>query len=208
MYQSTRYNPHALARAWGSLYRDRLGDVSDAVQLRLYRAQIARAVLQAADIVIQSDRLTGPVTFREKTDSKTLIAELGPDIVWLSLLADVPLHRPLMLSHENFIGHWRWLRHVWTYYKEPGQKQLPQTAEIPPDIITSLQQQKYHTAIAHLHLAFRALSAKPFGDTSDNTSPARHLGFLTALQWFCPYIGAELLYRYGRIETSAKRSPD
>ncbi|MDP2699232.1 hypothetical protein [Thalassospira sp.] len=175
------------------------------MQLRYYRAQIAQAVLQAADIVIQSERrLTGPVTFRENTDSETLIAELGPDIVWLSLLADVPLHRPLMLSHENFTGHWRWLRHVWTYYKEPGPEQLPQTAEIPPNILTSLQQQKYHTAIAHLHLAFRALSAKPF----DNMPPTRHLGFLTALQWFCPYIGAELLYRYGRIESSAKRSPD
>ena len=128
-------------------------------------------------------------------DAEQIYREVGLDTLALALLADVPVHRPLHLTHNNLIGHWRWLRQVWRTCAYLPRVADPVTLmEMQPDVIAAIQQGRNNTAIALLRQSFQQLIAD--GNVETGTG---YQTFLANLSVFCPFIGTELLWRQGLI---------
>ncbi|WP_430473744.1 hypothetical protein ACQ0MK_17830 [Thalassospira lucentensis] len=124
--------------------------------------------------------------------------EVGLDVLILSLLADVPIHRPLNLAHSSLVGHWRWLRQVWRLMAPLSANAKPQahvTAEkVHSSIADVVAQGRNNIAIALLRQSFQEIEDADAAELADS-----HQSFLANLTLFCPFIGTELLWRKGLI---------
>ena len=134
----------------------------------------------------------GKVTTDETVgNGAQLYHEVGFDIMSLALLADVPAHRPLHLTQNSLIGHWRWLRDVWRVGS--SRPQCTATMDTRNAVTEALRNGKNNLAIAELRNLFKKVLHHP-----DN--PELYISFLSSLSLFCPFIATELLWRQGRIE--------
>ncbi|WP_417812030.1 hypothetical protein [Thalassospira alkalitolerans] len=216
LYMSQQYNPHSLDREWGFILAKKRPALIKSQDLQSARIDLAKEIVDSY-VPLQSDHTLPAISGAVKADGidpdpKVLIAQVGTDIVRLALLADVPLHRPIRITHNSLVGHWRWLRQVWTcFWYDTNNIALSATSTTatpntltgnPPDNITGkiisdtrhhIETGRFHTAIAALHQQFQAIS---LSDKASEISPAR-LSFLQDLTLFCPFIGTELLYRHG-----------
>ncbi|OAZ15043.1 hypothetical protein TH15_04430 [Thalassospira profundimaris] len=110
----------------------------------------------------------------------------------LALLADVPAHRPLHLTQNSLIGHWRWLRDVWRVGSSRPNCSVTMPAQ-QNAVTEALRNGKNNLAIAELRNLFKKVQQNP-----DNAG--LYISFLNSLSLFCPFIATELLWRQGRIE--------
>ena len=122
LYISPEYNPHSLQRDWGFVVSTTRRDVFDvrSESLTAIRAALYQSVveLNATDFSISPSMFAKSATVTTdglSENGEQLYDEVGLDILALALLADVPANRPLHLTQNNLIGHWRWLRDVWRY---------------------------------------------------------------------------------------------
>ena len=135
--------------------------------------------------------------------------EVGLDVLTLALLADVPLHRPLLITQNSLIGHWRWLRLVWRTLADATPtsecvKPMPVTpkstfATLYPPLVAG----RSNVAIANLRTMFQNLTARSETQSMQNSlseSPDALHSFLANLTLFCPFIGYDLLCRHGLIK--------
>lgn len=209
IYVSGQYNPHSLTREWGfvlALHRPALSQYGD--DLRAGRLAIACEILgllpaweEQKDFPRQPKN-AGPVsTDIIENNLAKLHSQIGSDILCLTLLADVPLDRPLHITQSSLIGHWRWLRQVWTKLaigEQPftfmPEAQTHSLRDTPKSkIVDELEKGRFNTAIANLRSDFKSLS-----NNSDSAKDLElRLSFITNLTLFCPLIGSELLYRLG-----------
>ncbi|OSQ40405.1 hypothetical protein TMES_00920 [Thalassospira mesophila] len=156
-----------------------------------------------------------PIIFQDDIPGlEDLTREVGPDIVTLAVLSDVPLHRPRRLELEDLVGQWRWLRQVWAFFDTPDTNLIGANfgtaainnahynADDKPDLTLEISQItdaivacRLHIAIASLRSLFQKIKQQP----ADVENQAQ-ISFLILLCLFCPYIGHELLYRYGIVE--------
>jgi len=124
--------------------------------------------------------------------------EVGLDVLTLSLLADVPIHRPLHLTQNSLVGHWRWLRQVWRLMAPLSDAAKLHAhmspAEVHHDILDALTQGRNNIAIALLRQSFQEIEDAGAAKWADS-----HQSFLANLTLFCPFIGTELLWRQGLI---------
>lgn len=206
IYVSDQYNPHSLIREWGFVlasHRPAFSKYGD--DLRAGRLAIACEILgllpaweEQKDIPRQPKN-AGPVSTDIIDNNLAKIhSQIGSDILCLTLLADVPLDRPLHITQSSLIGHWRWLRQVWTklaigeqtftFMPEAHLRDTPKSK-----IVDELEKGRFNTAIANLRSDFKSLS-----NNSDSAKDLElRLSFITNLTLFCPLIGSELLYRLG-----------
>ncbi|RCK35444.1 hypothetical protein TH9_01740 [Thalassospira xiamenensis] len=202
IYVSSNYNPHSLTCEWGFV----LADIRPAFTFRNGDLRTARLDI-AKDI---QARLPEPVTSFPQhagivstdivdNDSASLHRQVGSDILCLTLLADVPLDRPLHITQSSLIGHWRWLRQVWTHLStqkvsEASRLESPELQRSPKnDVIDEITRGRFNTAIAALRSEFKSLRLSQ--DASWDLDS--RLSFIRNLTLFCPLIGTELLYRLG-----------
>jgi hypothetical protein len=152
----------------------------------------------------RQDNIVGPIILHDGiTDIPTLIDEVGIDIVTLAVLSDVPLHRPRRLELEDLVSQWRWLRQVWQFFCRTKVDNSHHISSNEADLITAksanivreISQARYNIAIADMRAMFQGLKKAP-----DNCNEPDQLQFLYLMRLFCPYIGHELLYRYGLVE--------
>ena len=155
---------------------------------------------------------TAPILLRDEISNlDSLTNEVGIDVLALAVLADVPLHRPRNLELKDLVAQWRWLRLVWSHLCQPENAPMSNnTKDNVLDVITTVQsesvvavtrqidQYRYNIALAELRKLFQFLRKSP----ANRQNPLQ-LCFIELLRLFCPYIGHELLYRYGAI-----KSPD
>lgn len=198
LYISPEYNPHSLQRDWGFVVSAARRGVFEVMSenLTTVRAALYLSVLERLEpnsTVSPAPRYDpAKVTTDGMSDKgEQLYHEIGLDILTLALLADVPVHRPLHLTQNSHVGHWRWLREVWRH-----AALCPRFAEVPhiPSAVTeALQSGKNNLAIAHLRDLFKKVQQKP-------EDPGLYISFLASLSLFCPFIGTELLWRQGRIK--------
>jgi hypothetical protein len=216
-YQSETYNPHALLRRWGFLHSAALRDACNHNDARRCRKICADSLLIGAQQLPGTPLSSHPGQGKAlKTPGKiiwdssienpaTLIGDIGADIFSLVILADVPLYRDTRIGNEQCIGHWRWLRRVWAFFtgnKVSVPPSCPEPAFSDCDLVLApLADQAFHIAIAQLRTLFHAL---PPIAPDQNRAFEEHIRFLYLLNLFCPYIGHELLYRYGVIESPAE----
>ena len=126
LYISPEYNPHSLYRDWGFFMRTSSPDIytclsqgPDLATLRqtlfdtLFDSLLDQATGQTGTSHPPGKSPAKVTTDAVTDDAPQLCQEVGLDTLTLALLADVPIHRPLHLSHNNLIGQWRWLRQVW-----------------------------------------------------------------------------------------------
>ena len=194
-YISPEYNPHALQRDWGFLVSAERHELFEAMHkgLSAFRAVLCRSIIQhAAEGSKVSDAMPGhsvKVTSEGiAQEGKQLYREVGLDVMTLALLADVPAHRPLHLTQNSLIGHWRWLRDVWR--ETQSRPKYDATAFQTQDAVSdALQNGKNNLAVAELRKMFKEVQHAPEND-----------GLLNSLSLFCPFIGTELLWRQGRID--------
>ncbi|KZB52388.1 hypothetical protein [Thalassospira xiamenensis] len=202
LYVSQNYNPHSLTREWGFVLADicpaftfQSGDLSTA---RLDIAKNIQASLPkpAANLpnhagIVSTDTIDN--------DPASLHQQVGSDIICLTLLADVPFDHPLHITQSSLIGHWRWLRQVWTHLStqkvsEASRLESPELQRSPKnDVIDEITRGRFNTAIAALRSEFKSLRF-PQDASWDLDS---RLSFIRNLTLFCPLIGTELLYRLG-----------
>ncbi|WP_133125785.1 hypothetical protein [Thalassospira marina] len=233
-YASLAYNPHSLSRRWGLFFSAHLiaglpASLPLNHQTRALRHRMIRNIhadLKESDILQILVRSTwhdglpaftppecAPVILKDgisKIDD--LAAETGIDVLTLSILSDVPLHRPRNLELEDLVAQWRWLRLVWSHFSAPTGILPINGYHLPADpeaihaherdmlthIIGQIGQFRHNIALAELRKLFQILKKSP----ANRQNPLQ-LCFLELLRLFCPYIGHELLYRYGAI-----KSPD
>jgi hypothetical protein len=209
IYVSDQYNPHSLIREWGfvlAVHRPTLSQYGD--DLRAGRLAIAYEILDLLPTrekqyeFSRQPKNAGPVsTDIIENNLAKLHSQIGSDILCLTLLADVPLDRPLHITQSSLIGHWRWLRQVWTklaigeqaftFMPEAQTHSLRDTPK--SKIVDELAKGHFNTAIANLRSDFKSLS-----NNSDAAKDLElRLSFITNLTLFCPLIGSELLYRLG-----------
>ena len=196
LYISPKYNPHSLERDWGLFLREQRGRVFESMLSGL-------ADLRAAlcNVGRTGDQMSALKPAKVTTDAlaenaEQLCSEVGLDVVSLALLADVPLHRPLHLTHNSLIGNWRWLRSVWRFAFELPHFRLEHSDPEPdPAISAFLTDGKNNLAIAVLREKFKQLGQEDFDQE-------RYLSFASSLTLFCPFIGTELLWRQGQIKAS------
>ncbi|MBO6806558.1 hypothetical protein [Thalassospira sp.] len=198
-YISPEYNPHALQRDWGFLVSVERHELFEAMHKSLgtFRTVLCRSVVQhAAEGSEGSGAMPGhPANVTSEgiaQEGKQLYREVGLDIMTLALLADVPAHRPLHLTQNSLIGHWRWLRDVWreTQSRPKYDAAACQTRNAVSD---ALQNGKNNLAVAELRKMFKEVQHAPEND-------GLYISFLNSLSLFCPFIGTELLWRQGRID--------
>ncbi len=213
---SQQYNPHSLDREWGFVLAKKRPALIISQDLQSARIDLAKEIVDSY-VPLQSNHTLPTISGAVKADGidpdpKVLIAQVGTDIVRLALLADVPLHRPIRITHNSLVGHWRWLRQVWSCFSHDTNNIALSAASSPatPNTITStppgnisgkiisdtrchIETGRFHTAIAALHQEFQTISSP---ERTSKISPAR-LSFLQDLTLFCPFIGTELLYRHG-----------
>lgn len=194
LYISPEYNPHSLERDWGFFVRGQRELIFKSLTSGLTDV---RAALYNVHTSATPQRVPTPakVTTDVLTESaEQLCDEVGLDLLSLSLLADTPLHRPLHLTHNSLIGHWRWLRTVWRFSVGiPDFATVPSDAQPDPALISLLTEGKNNLAIAALREKFKQLEQEAF-------APEHYLSFLGSLTLFCPFIGTELLWRQGLID--------
>ena len=194
LYISPEYNPHSLERDWGFFVRGQRELVFKSLTSGL--ADVRAAL---CNVHTTSTPQRTPTTAKVTTDALTegaeqLCDEVGLDVLSLALLADVPSHRPLHLTHNSLIGHWRWLRTVWRFSSElPSFTMMQSDAQPDPALISLLVEGKNNLAVATLREKFKQLEQETF-------SKERYLSFLGSLTLFCPFIGTELLWRQGLID--------
>lgn len=197
-YISPEYNPHSLRRDWGFLVCKQHREIIDVLSRSLseLRAMLYTSVVRQ---FAQSDanaplipRVPAKVTADGLVaNGSSLYHDVGLDVLTLALLADVPAHRPLHLTQNSLIGHWRWLRDVWRYCAKHPQCD---TAPHPHNAVTTgLQSGKTNLAIAQLRDLFKKVQQAP-SDTG------LYISFIRSLSLFCPFIGTELLWRQGWID--------
>lgn len=194
LYISQEYNPHSLERDWGFFVRGQRKLVFKSMTSGLVGVRAALCNVHTS-ATPQRVPTPGKVTTDALTESaEQLCDEVGLDVLSLALLADVPLHRPLHLTHNSLIGHWRWLRTVWRFSSVlPDFAMLHSDAQPDPALISLQAEGKNNLAIAALREKFKQLEQEAF-------APERYLSFLGSLTLFCPFIGTELLWRQGLIE--------
>jgi hypothetical protein len=196
LYISPEYNPHSLQRDWGFVVsaarRDVMSENLTTVRAALYLSVVERITPDGTVLpMLRHD--PAKVTTDGLTDCGIqLCREVGFDILALALLADVPAHRPLHLTQNSLIGHWRWLRDVWRFASS-----LPRFTNVtntPNAVTEALQSGKNNLAIAHLRDLFKKVQR-------ESKDPGLYISFLTSLSLFCPFIATELLWRQGRIKS-------
>lgn len=194
LYMSPEYNPHSLERDWGFFVRRQSELVFKSMTSGLadVRAALCNVHTTASPQHVPTPAIVTTDALNESAEQ--LCDEVGLDVLSLALLADVPLHRPLHLTHNSLIGHWRWLRTVWRFSSElPGFAMTQSDAQPDPALISLLTEGKNNLAIAALREMFKQLEQEAF-------APERYLSFLGSLTLFCPFIGTELLWRQGLID--------
>lgn len=199
---SQNYNPHSLDREWGFI----LAGLRPALTLQNTDLRTARrAIAQEIQLLLPESAACLPKQVGKVStdtignDLASLRQQVGSDILCLTLLADVPLDRPLHISQSNLIGHWRWLRQVWAYLDDSKISDASEAESIKVhvnprnDVIDEIAKGRFNTAIAALRCEFKALR------TSQNRSYSHdlRLSFIADLTLFCPLIGSALLYRSG-----------
>ncbi|WP_417835476.1 hypothetical protein [Thalassospira tepidiphila] len=200
LYISSEYNPHSLQRDWGFVVSAERRDVFEVIleNLETIRTALYCSVVAAASLDL-SPRPSKPQPYRPAkvtTDESVgngaqLYHEVGFDIMSLALLADVPAHRPLHLTQNSLIGHWRWLRDVWRIAS--SRPRFTEAMESRNTTTEVLKTGKNNLAIAELRNLFKKVQQEP-----DNAG--LYISFLGSLSLFCPFIATELLWRQGRIE--------
>ena len=214
LYVSQYYNPHSLAREWGFI----LAGLRPALtlqngNLRAGRIAIAREIqtlLPATNNGPKPDAILPPHAGSVSTDIidnnlALLRQQVGSDILCLTLLADVPLDRPLHISQNSLIGHWRWLRQVWSQLASDKSSPAILTPELSAfansAVADKIAAGRFNIAIATLRQQFNTLR-----DSKDTLQiPGARLSFIQNLTLFCPFIGTELLYRLGHAPLGANR---
>ncbi|WP_147252961.1 hypothetical protein [Thalassospira profundimaris] len=228
-YASPTYNPHSLSRRWGLFFSGRIlnhlpNEQAPNRQTRAFRSQLAKWIqtdfqqsfLASASQTQAYHKITharatascppdiAPVLLKDDISSlDDLVKETGIDVLALAVLADVPLNRPRNLELEDLVAQWRWLRLVWSHFSRPEGTPLTDRPSVAPSadvmsIARQIEQYRLNIALAELRIMFQYLQKAPA-----NRQNALQLCFIELLRLFCPYIGHELLYRYGAI-----KSPD
>lgn len=196
LYMSPEYNPHSLERDWGFFVRAQRKFVFESISSGLADLRVALCNVNDPE---KPPRVPKPakVTTDALTENREqLCDEVGLDVLSLALLADVPLHRPLHLTHNSLIGHWRWLRTVWCFSAElPAFGSEPSSTKPDPAIFSLLTDGKNNLAVAALREKFKQLE-------QEDLDPQSYLSFLGSLTLFCPFIATELLWRQGLIKAS------
>ncbi|BDW90935.1 hypothetical protein [Thalassospira tepidiphila] len=198
LYISPEYNPHSLQRDWGFVVSAERRDVFELMpeSLATIRTALYFSVHKASPLDF-SPPLSEPYRPAKVTTDETvgngaqLYHEVGFDIMSLALLADVPAHRPLHLTQNSLMGHWRWLRDVWRVGS--SRPQCTATMDTRNAVTKALRNGKNNLAIAELRNLFKKVQQNP-----DNAG--LHISFLNSLSLFCPFIATELLWRQGRIK--------
>ena len=198
LYISSEYNPHSLQCDWGFIVSAERRDVFEVIpdSLATIRTALYFSVLKASPPDFSPPPSQRDHPAKVKTDETVgngaqLYHEVGFDIMSLALLADVPAHRPLHLTQNSLIGHWRWLRDVWRVgYSRP---QFTATMDTRNAVTEGLRNGKNNLAIAELRNLFKKVQQGPH-------NAELYISFLSSLSLFCPFIATELLWRQGRIE--------
>ncbi|MFC4237652.1 hypothetical protein ACFOY8_20785 [Thalassospira xianhensis] len=202
LYVSQNYNPHSLAREWGFVLADlRPVFTLQNGDLRTARLDIAKDIQARLPKPVKSlPRRAGMVsTDSIDNDPASLQRQVGSDILCLTLLADVPLDRPLHITQSSLIGHWRWLRQVWAHLstqkvsEASGLESLEFQKSPKNDVIDEIAKGHFNTAIAALRSEFKSLRISQNASCDLDS----RLSFIRNLTLFCPLIGTELLYRLG-----------
>ena len=207
-YISPEYNPHSLERDWGFLvWPDYLDGFSpDAKSLASLRVWLFDKIMQSTVPDRRSRKVSQSHPATVSADGLShnpgqLCRDVGLDILTLSLLADVPIHRPHTLTQNSLVGHWRWLREVWRHGRDRptiSETLSDETDQRATDLIDALTSGKNNLAIAQLRDCFKKVQNTP-------EDSGAYLSFLYGLTLFCPFIATELLWRQGRIEHAPLR---
>lgn len=212
-YISPEYNPHSLERDWGFFMRTQRPEIYAELPngLGSLRQTLLKTISRQCTSDVPYNRAsadpvqteTNPLPAKVSTDSVSsnaweMYQEVGLDVLTLSLLADVPIHRPLHLTQNSMIGHWRWLRQVWRIATPLSDAAKIQVDLNPPiaerEIVDAMTQSRNNIVIALLRQSFQRLEAADPTETGD-----LYQSFLANLTLFCPFIGTELLWRQGLI---------
>lgn len=205
-YISPEFNPHTLQRDWGLFLRRNRPEIFEAASGNLsslratlfqsVQRQILSASTQPSSPALPSKVTTGKVTTDNlPNQSDQLCRDVGFDITSLALLADVPIHRPIHLTQNSLIGHWRWLREIWRgcANRAPAAHVNPAGPSAPNLVTDALLSGKNNLAIARLRSQVKQLEAAP-------RDMALYHSFLANLTLFCPFVGTELLWRQGLVK--------
>ena len=204
IYISPEFNPHTLQRDWGLFLQRNRPEIVEAASENLssLRATLFQSVFGQIERVwpAKTQPSLPAVPPKVTTDnlpnqSDQLCRDVGFDITSLALLADVPIHRPIHLTQNSLIGHWRWLREIWRgcANRAPAAHVNPTGPSAPTPVTDALLSGKNNLAIAQLRSQFKQLEAAPW-------DVALYHSFLANLTLFCPFIGTELLWRQGLVE--------
>lgn len=211
LYISPEYNPHSLHCDWGFFMRTQMPHIHQALTHGGNLGTLRQALFDTAKARTTPSRAQdkpiaippGPKPANVSTeavsdDAAQLYRDVGLDTLALALLADVPINRPLHLTHNNLVGHWRWLRQVWrSCASVPRITTAPIPAKPQHDIVTALWQGRNNTAIALLRQSFQQLISNRQVQSGNS-----YQTFLASLTVFCPFIATELLWRHGLITAS------
>ncbi|RCK19690.1 hypothetical protein [Thalassospira lucentensis] len=213
LYISPEYNPHSLIRDWGFFVEQQRPDIYAALSgpLSPLRQTLAASITtMAGGEFVATPTTSGKVTTDFVVpDARTMCQEVGLDVLTLALLADVPLHRPLQITQNALIGHWRWLRLVWRTLADakPATRCVDTMPATPKSTFATLYPAlvagRSNVAIANLRTMFQNLTAHYETESVQNSLPesqdALH-SFLANLTLFCPFIGYDLLCRHGLMK--------
>ncbi|NIZ00731.1 hypothetical protein [Thalassospira lucentensis] len=219
VYISPEYNPHSLKRDWGFFVETKRPDIFGAMSstsfatLRQTLVRSLREIALAGHVIStnkEGDSKPKPSSPAKVTidipeaTANALYNEVGLDVLTLALLADVPVHRPLHISHNSLIGHWRWLRLVWRTLVQTKTRPaaIHPIEEFPPDQILrdALLENRNNVAIAQLRQMFHDLLEGACERDPEQIESDKLYSFLANLTLFCPFIGSELSYQYGLVE--------
>lgn len=219
VYISPEYNPHSLKRDWGFFIETARPDIfsemstTSLATLRQTLVRSLREIASANHIIAankEGDSKPEPsspskvTTDIPEATANALYNEVGLDVLTLALLADVPVHRPLHISHNSLVGHWRWLRLVWRTLAQTETKPvaIPPIEEFHPAqmLRDALLENRNNVAIAQLRQMFHDLHEGPCVGKPEQIDRDKLYSFLANLSLFCPFIGSELSYQYGLVE--------
>lgn len=219
VYISSEYSPHSLKRDWGFFVETSRPDIFTEISttsLATLRQTLVCSLREIASVnhIISANKEgdskpepSSPAkvtTDIPEATANALYNEVGLDVLTLALLADVPLHRPLHISHNSLVGHWRWLRLVWRTLAKTETKPvaIPPIEEFQPAQILrdALLENRNNVAIAQLRQMFHDLHEGPYVGEPEQIDRDKLYSFLANLTLFCPFIGCELSCQYGLIE--------
>lgn len=200
LYISPEFNPHSLERDWGFFVRKQRPRIYEAMAdgyESLRSALIADAMSFSGSTALS---ISGKVGIESLPATPSILyQEVGLDVLALALLADVPMHRPLRLTPDSLLGHWRWLRAVWRKCgafsaQLSDNATAKQSGNTDPAIVAALRKGQNNRAVALLRQGFWQIDAKTNGSPTGEAQ-----SFLANLALFCPFIATELRYRHGLI---------